>query len=112
MTVGRCYFSRAPVPHPRDRALSREDLPGDLFLRHIGVYAYSRTALERWVALPESALERTERLEQLRPLAAGIRIGVCIVDAAERGVDTPEDAMSAERRLEDMNEAHPTLTST
>jgi 3-deoxy-manno-octulosonate cytidylyltransferase (CMP-KDO synthetase) len=51
------------------------------------------------VALPEGELERIERLEQLRPLAAGLRIGVAVVDGAEAGVDTPADARRAERRL-------------
>ena len=56
-------------------------------------------ALARWVALPEGTLERIERLEQLRPLAAGLRIGVAVVDPIEGGVDTPADAATAERRL-------------
>ena len=92
-------FSRAPVPHRRDGDPSPEDLSGGLFLRHLGIYAYRRDALFRWVALPEGALERTERLEQLRPLAAGMRIGVGITEASEGGVDTPADAARAELRL-------------
>lgn len=93
---GALYFSRAPVPHPREGA---PELASGAYLRHVGVYAYRREALLRWVALPEGALERIERLEQLRPLAAGIRIGVGVGAPAEAGVDTPADLARAERIL-------------
>jgi len=93
-------FSRAPVPHPRD---AEPDFTGTLFLRHVGLYAYTREALQRWVALPEGVLERTERLEQLRPLAAGVRMGVAVGAPAEGGVDTPADAERAARILASMN---------
>jgi 3-deoxy-manno-octulosonate cytidylyltransferase (CMP-KDO synthetase) len=63
------------------------------------VYAYSRDALERWVALPPNALEMTERLEQLRPLAAGIPIGVAIAEELPAaGIDTEEDLSRANAR--------------
>jgi len=88
------YFTRAPVPHPRDAA---PDFGSGAYLRHVGVYAYAREALLRWVALPEGALERIEKLEQLRALAAGLRIGVAVGEPAEGGVDTPADALRAER---------------
>jgi 3-deoxy-manno-octulosonate cytidylyltransferase (CMP-KDO synthetase) len=92
-------FTRAPVPHPRDAAPG-DALPADgPFLRHVGIYAYRRDALLRWVALPEAPLERLERLEQLRPLAAGIRIGVALGARAEGGVDTPDDLRRAEALL-------------
>jgi 3-deoxy-manno-octulosonate cytidylyltransferase (CMP-KDO synthetase) len=74
------YFTRAPAPWgegPR--------------YHHIGLYAYRRAALARFVALPPSALERREKLEQLRALEAGMRIDVAIVDTVPLGVDTPED---------------------
>jgi 3-deoxy-manno-octulosonate cytidylyltransferase (CMP-KDO synthetase) len=74
------YFSRVALPWgvgPR--------------WHHIGVYAYRRAALERFVTLPESPLEVRESLEQLRLLEAGMRIGVARVEAAPFGVDTPED---------------------
>lgn len=58
---------------------------------HIGLYAYRRAALARFVQLPPSQLEQRERLEQLRALAAGMRIDVAIVDSVPLGVDTPED---------------------
>ncbi len=74
------YFSRLPVPWGE----------GPLY-HHIGIYAYRRAALARFVALPESALERRERLEQLRALEAGLRIEVALVDTVPLGVDTPDD---------------------
>jgi 3-deoxy-manno-octulosonate cytidylyltransferase (CMP-KDO synthetase) len=96
---GALYFSRAPVPFVRDRAPGGEDFASGLFLRHVGIYSYRREALLRWVALPEAPLERAERLEQLRPLAAGLRMGVAVGPPAEGGVDTPADAARAERIL-------------
>jgi 3-deoxy-manno-octulosonate cytidylyltransferase (CMP-KDO synthetase) len=96
---GALYFSRAPIPHARGREPTEAELASDLCLRHIGIYAYSRTALARWVALPSTALEGIERLEQLRPLVAGLRIGVAVVAAAEGGIDTPGDVARIEARL-------------
>jgi 3-deoxy-manno-octulosonate cytidylyltransferase (CMP-KDO synthetase) len=93
------YFSRAPIPFRREGVPTSEALASTLYLRHVGVYAYGRSALDRWVALPPSPLEEVERLEQLRPLAAGMTIGVGLVGAAETGVDTPADLERAERRL-------------
>ncbi|NEW92958.1 3-deoxy-manno-octulosonate cytidylyltransferase [Rhodopseudomonas sp. BR0M22] len=66
---------------------------------HIGLYGYRRAALERFVALPPSPLERREKLEQLRALEAGMRIDVGIVDSVPRGVDTPADLETARRVL-------------
>jgi 3-deoxy-manno-octulosonate cytidylyltransferase (CMP-KDO synthetase) len=93
------YFSRAPIPHRRAGEPTDRELGTRLYLRHIGIYAYGRAALARWVTLPPSELEETERLEQLRALAAGMRIGVGLVEEAEIGVDTLEDAARAEQRL-------------
>ena len=78
------YFTRATAPAGE----------GPLY-HHIGLYAYRRAALERFVALPPSPLERREKLEQLRALEAGMRIDVAIVDAVPLGVDTPEDLEKA-----------------
>jgi 3-deoxy-manno-octulosonate cytidylyltransferase (CMP-KDO synthetase) len=78
------YFTRAPAPFG----------DGPLY-HHIGLYAYRRAALERFVRLPPSALERRERLEQLRALEAGMRIDVTIVDTLPLGVDMPEDLARA-----------------
>jgi 3-deoxy-manno-octulosonate cytidylyltransferase (CMP-KDO synthetase) len=82
------YFTRATAPFG----------DGPLY-HHIGLYAYRRAALERFVALSPSALERRERLEQLRALEAGMRIDVAIVDAVPLGVDMPEDLARARALL-------------
>ena len=91
------YFSRAPIPYLRDQS-DRGKL-GERVLQHIGVYAYSRDALQKWVALPAHPLEEIERLEQLRPLAAGIPIGVAVTsEAPASGIDTEEDLERANAR--------------
>ena len=100
---GALLFSRAAIPFVRDAEPTAAELAGGAFLRHIGIYAYRRDALMRWVSLPEGELERFARLEQLRPLAAGVRIGVAVVEPAEAGVDTLEDAERADRRLRAAN---------
>ena len=82
------------VLHPRHGALG--DGPR---YHHIGLYAYRRAALERFVQLPPSPLERQEKLEQLRALEAGMRIDITIVDTVPRGVDTPADLETARRIL-------------
>ena len=96
------YFSRSQIPHKRDDKPTAEELGRDPFLRHIGIYSYTPEALEDWVALVPSPLERLEMLEQLRPLEAGLRIGVAVVGAADPGVDTPADAVRMEERLEEL----------
>jgi len=96
---GALLFSRAPIPFRRDGDPGPDDLASGLYLRHLGIYAYRREALLRWVALPEGELERVERLEQLRPLSAGMRIGVGIARPGEGGIDTPADAERAARIL-------------
>ena len=93
------YFSRAPIPYVRDGKPEVEDLEREPFLRHIGMYVYTRNALARWVALAPSPLEQLERLEQLRPLEAGLRIGVAVVGQADPGVDTPADVVRMEEKL-------------
>ncbi|MBX5171653.1 3-deoxy-manno-octulosonate cytidylyltransferase [Rhizobium sp. NZLR1b] len=82
------YFTRATAPYGK----------GPLY-HHIGLYAYRRAALERFVALGPSTLERRESLEQLRALEAGMRIDVEIVDTVPLGVDTPADLEIARRIL-------------
>jgi len=83
--IGRAlYFSRAAVPAG----------DGPLY-HHIGLYAYRRAALERFVSLPPGILERRERLEQLRALEAGMRIDAALVDTVPLGVDTPADLARA-----------------
>ncbi len=78
------YFTRATAPYG----------DGPLY-HHIGLYAFRRAALERFVALPPSPLEKREKLEQLRAIEAGMRVDVAIVDAAPLGVDTPDDLARA-----------------
>jgi 3-deoxy-manno-octulosonate cytidylyltransferase (CMP-KDO synthetase) len=90
------YFSRAAIPFLRDRADSAE--LDEMVLHHVGVYAYTPAALEHWVGLPPHPLERIERLEQLRPLAAGMRMGVAVIDGPLRGgIDTEADLERANR---------------
>ena len=91
------YFSRAPIPYLRDNADARK--LAERTLQHIGVYAYSREALTEWVSLPPHPLEEIERLEQLRPLAAGLPIGVAVTsEEPARGIDTEEDLERANAR--------------
>ena len=93
------YFSRAPIPYLRDATDAPARVP--LALQHIGVYAYSRAALERWTGLPMHPLEEVERLEQLRPLAHGMEMGVAVVDERpEAGIDTEDDLRRANARWE------------
>ena len=85
----RClYFTRATAPYG----------DGPLW-HHIGLYAYRRAALDRYVKLPPTPLERRERLEQLRALEAGMRIDAAIVDAVPLGVDTPAELARARALL-------------
>ena len=100
------YFSRAPIPWLRE--------PGDASIRtayvrqHVGVYAYTRDALAAWVALPQHPLERIERLEQLRPLAAGLAMGVATVsELPASGVDTEEDLAHANARWNELSALGP-----
>ncbi|MCW2308744.1 3-deoxy-manno-octulosonate cytidylyltransferase [Rhodobium gokarnense] len=82
------YFTRATAPHGE----------GPLY-HHIGLYTYRRAALERFVSLPQSTLEKREKLEQLRALEDGMRIDVALVDTVPLGVDTPADLERARAAL-------------
>lgn len=96
------YFSRSPIPYPRsDHPTDKLVLPAGLALGHIGLYVYRRAALMRLVAMPPSPLERSERLEQLRALENGMRIGVAVVEQSPAGIDTEEDLEAFRRRVED-----------
>ncbi|MEQ1704481.1 MAG: 3-deoxy-manno-octulosonate cytidylyltransferase [Rickettsiales bacterium] len=86
MTARALYFSRATIPHGK----------GELY-HHIGIYAYRRAALEKFVNLPPSSLEVREKLEQLRALEAGMRIDVAVVDTVPLGVDTQEGLEKARK---------------
>ena len=97
------YFSRAPIPWPRDAFINdRSVLPeGGHWLRHIGLYAYRAGFLQRFAALPPGRLERIESLEQLRVLEAGFRIAVALSpEPFPPGVDTPEDLERAQKYWE------------
>lgn len=88
-TVGRAlYFTRAKIPTG----------PGPHYY-HIGLYAYTRDALTRFVALPPGILEQREKLEQLRALEAGMRIDAACVDTVPFGVDTPADLALAREMI-------------
>lgn len=90
------YFSRSAIPHVRDR----QDCAGEgLHWRHLGIYAYRRAFLERLVRMPVCALERAEKLEQLRALHLGARMAVLETDDEGMGVDTPEDVQYVESLL-------------
>lgn len=84
LTGRALYFSRATIPFDRDRSQPR-------YFKHLGIYAYRPDALARFVSLPESSLERSERLEQLRFLESGISIFVGETPYDSVGVDTEED---------------------
>lgn len=95
------YFSRRTIPYLRDAAHRSvtEQLAAFSFLRHLGIYGYRRETLLRLVRFPVSALEQAEKLEQLRALENGIRIGVARVDSESIGVDVPADVERVERFL-------------
>lgn len=87
------YFSRSTIPYDRDASQPR-------YFKHLGIYAYRKPALERFVTLPESSLERAERLEQLRFLENGIPIYAAETPYDSIGVDTEEDFARVQQLLE------------
>jgi 3-deoxy-manno-octulosonate cytidylyltransferase (CMP-KDO synthetase) len=90
------YFSRAPIPFLRDA--TDAELQRSQIHQHLGVYAYTIETLLNWTNLPDTPLEQIERLEQLRPLAAGVPIGVALIDEPVRpGIDTEADLERANR---------------
>ncbi len=91
------YFSRATIPHGADPVW-----------QHLGVYAYRRAALERFVSAGPGQLEQTEKLEQLRALSLGLRVAAVEVDATTHAVDRPEDVAVVERALQSDEAAAPT----
>jgi 3-deoxy-manno-octulosonate cytidylyltransferase (CMP-KDO synthetase) len=98
--VGKAIGPPAASGRFRATAFTRANAtgPGPHY-HHIGLYAYRRAALERFVNLPPSANEQRERLEQLRALDAGMRIDVAVVDGVPLGVDTPEELAKARKML-------------
>lgn len=101
------YFSRSPIPYGREQQEAT-------YLKHVGVYAYRREVLQRYAALPQPMAERAEKLEQLRLLAAGLRIRAYEVAPTGPGVDTPEclervRALVEGRVLSEVVQPQPTL---
>jgi 3-deoxy-manno-octulosonate cytidylyltransferase (CMP-KDO synthetase) len=86
------YFSRSTIPHDRDGSHPQ-------YFKHLGIYAYRKPALDRFVRLPESSLERAERLEQLRFLENGIPIYAAETPYDSVGVDTEEDFVRVQKML-------------
>lgn len=103
------YFSRAPIPYLRDKAVSERGIQtsshsenGRIWgYRHVGIYVYRRDFLMKFAGLRSTSLERTEGLAQLRALAYGYRIRVADVDEPSVEVDTPEDLARAESYLKE-----------
>ena len=93
---GALYFSRAPIPCDRDH---EPDISSGLWVRHLGIYAYRGAFLKRYIAEKPCALEKTEKLEQLRALWMGAKIAVIRTEDEGVGVDTPEDAVRVEALL-------------
>lgn len=91
------YFSRALIPHDRDGEGNVE------YYRHIGIYGFRKSWLQEFAALPQTALEKTEKLEQLRALENGTDIKVLITDYKPVSVDTDEDLIKAEAILDRMD---------
>ena len=92
-------FSRSALPSGRGS--------GPAYLQHIGVYAYTRSALLQWAGAPVVPAERAERLEQLRPLAMGTSIGVALLTGeVPAGIDTEEDLLNAENYLQAQREVN------
>ena len=95
------YFSRSPIPHLRGIA-PKEWTKHHTYLKHIGIYAFRSEALRAVTALPSSALERTEKLEQLRWLEHGYHISIATTEFATVGIDTPEDLIRAEELIKQL----------
>lgn len=99
------YFSRAPIPYPRDAFAADADMPAGLpVFRHIGIYAYRADFLKAYASLPPAGIETFEALEQLRALWHGYRISVAVTpDAPASGVDTAEDLERVRRIFSELS---------
>ena len=93
------YFSRAAIPCDRDNVPNFQTSQTSLYVRHLGIYAYRGGFLKRYIKEPPCALEKTEKLEQLRALWMGAKIAVVKTADEGVGVDTPEDAKRVEALL-------------
>lgn len=89
------YFSRSPIPYARDSASITSEITGGKFFKHIGLYVYRKDFLLYYTKLPQSSLEKAEKLEQLRILENGYKIRVVETDFESISVDTPEDLYRA-----------------
>lgn len=87
------YFSRSPIPNSREHAKGEFSLIDPIPLKHLGMYAYEKKFLQRFVNSPPGKLEKTEKLEQLRTLEMGLPIAVSIVDQGTVGIDVPSDLL-------------------
>ncbi len=103
------YFSRSPIPYPREASLQYQSLAGAYaneqgilahYRKHTGLYVYSREYLLDYASMPQTELEGLEMLEQLRALENGARIKVVEAEASSIGVDTPEDFERVKRIIE------------
>jgi 3-deoxy-manno-octulosonate cytidylyltransferase (CMP-KDO synthetase) len=96
------YFSRAPIPYPRDLAGKVDDawVTTNPCFKHLGLYAYKASLLEDFARLPAGQMENIERLEQLRVIENGREIAVGITEDPTIGVDTEEDADRFEAHLD------------
>jgi 3-deoxy-manno-octulosonate cytidylyltransferase (CMP-KDO synthetase) len=96
------YFSRAPIPHPRDTGSGPDDawVAANPCYKHLGLYAYKAALLEQFAGLPVGRLEAIERLEQLRVIENGREIAVGLTDDPSIGVDTIEDAGKFEAQMD------------
>jgi 3-deoxy-manno-octulosonate cytidylyltransferase (CMP-KDO synthetase) len=97
------YFSRAPIPYPRDAFAHQQPLPDGLpALRHIGIYAYRASFLRNYGRLAPAAIEHFEALEQLRALYHGYKIGVVVTESAPpSGVDTEQDLHAVQKLFDE-----------
>ena len=93
------YFSRSPLPYVRGESDPAKWLERRKYLKHIGIYGYSKSALQKYAALPKSSLESCESLEQLRFIDAGIPMALVESGYKVVGIDTPEDLQKAEAML-------------
>lgn len=93
------YFSRSPIPYNREDPSLSEGVNSGVYNKHIGIYAYRFSVLQEITKLPQSSLEMTEKLEQLRWLQNGYKIKVALTDIETIGIDVPEDLAKAEKYL-------------
>ncbi len=95
------YFSRSPIPHVKGRDMRSAGFQACTFFRHVGLYAYRRDFLLRFIELPQTPLEQLEGLEQLRALEHGYHIAVATTLHTAIGVDTPEDVENVLKLIRD-----------